>query len=101
MNELEIIRSSFEKWYNTHVNTSDKRVSVITNYSDEQTLSIKAYHKTTITLAVVGIRDNMSYINTLFNLTSNYNHGVTTEEEARLNSIKSLLSSIFDYCGAN
>lgn len=95
MNELELIKSSFEKWYNAFVSPDE---SLVINYSDEQTLLVKAYHKATISLMAVGIKDNMSYTKPLFNISENYNHGITSESEAKFNMMQKLLVTIFDYC---
>ena len=43
---LELIKDSFERWYNKHC--AEKPVSVVINYSDIQTLSIKAFHTVTV-----------------------------------------------------
>jgi hypothetical protein len=96
MNYFEIITQSFEQWYNTHVS---QKTSIVINYSDEQTLVTKAYHKATITLVAIGIKDNLSYTVPLFTISENYNHGVTTEEEAKDSLTCKLLSEILDYCG--
>lgn len=97
MNELELIKNSFEKWYNT-TQPKDKNVSIAINYSDEQTLVIKAYHKVTITMMAIGIRDNLSYTLPLLSVTQNYNHGVTSEEEAKETITTHFLSKLFLYC---
>ena len=97
MNHLELIRQSFEQWYNANI-SKDSKVSIVANYSDEQTLVIRSYHKTTVSMSVVGIKDNMSYTIPLFNISENYNHGVTTEEEAKESLLLKLCITIFDYC---
>ena len=94
MDKLTLIKNSFEDWYN---HTNHTNVSVAINYSDEQTLRIKAYHKVTISIYIIGIKDNISYSYPLITLTENYNHGVTTEEEAKDNMIQSLLGKLYDY----
>lgn len=94
MDKLTLIKNSFEDWYNR---TNHTNVSVAINYSDEQTLRIKAYHKVTISIYIIGIKDNMSYSYPLFTLTENYNHGTTTEEEAKDNMMCSLLKEVYSY----
>lgn len=94
MDKLTIIKNSFEDWYNTINHTN---VSILINYSDEQTLRIKAYHKVTLSMHIIGIKDNMSYSYPLITLTENYNHGVTSEEEAKDNMICSLLKEVYSY----
>lgn len=94
MDKLTIIKNSFEDWYNT---TNHTNVSILINYSDEQILRIKAYHKVTLSMHVIGIKDNMSYSYPLITLSENYNHGVTSEEEAKDNMICSLLKEVYSY----
>ena len=94
MDKLTIIKNSFEDWYNTINHTN---VSILINYSDEQTLRIKAYHKVTLSMHIISIKDNMSYSYPLITLTENYNHGVTSEEEAKDNMICSLLKEVYSY----
>ena len=92
---LEIIKNSFEHWYNT---THDEKVSIVANYSDEQTLLIKAYHKVTITMMAIGIRNSLSYTLPLLEVSEYYNHGVTTEEAAKEHVLMLFLSSVLEYC---
>lgn len=92
---LDLIKSSFEGWYRAHVDT---KASIVINYSDEQTLLIKAYHKVTVNMSAIGIKDNLSYTVPLIEVSENYNHGVTTEEEAKESVIENFLTKIFDYC---
>lgn len=94
MDKLTIIKNSFEDWYNA---TNHTNVSILINYSDEQILRIKAYHKVTLSMHVIGIKDNMSYSYPLITLSENYNHGVTSEEEAKDNMICSLLKELYSY----
>lgn len=92
---LDLIKSSFESWYRSHV---DNKASIVINYSDEQTLLIKAYHKVTVSMIAIGIKDNLSYTVPLIEVSENYNHGVTTEEEAEESVTKTFLIKILDYC---
>ena len=94
MDKLTLIKNSFEDWYN---HTNHTNVSILINYSDEQILRIKAYHKVTISIYIIGIKDNMSYSYPLITITENYNHGVTAEDEAKDNMIQSLLRKLYDY----
>lgn len=98
MNNLELIRQSFEQWYNSKLRSSSEKVSIVTNYSDEQTLRLKAFHKVTIKMAAVGIKDGMSYTILLLEVTENYNHGVTSEQEAEEMITQKFLKELFDYC---
>lgn len=100
MNQLELIKNSFEKWYNSKL-PKEERKSIVINYSDEQTLLIKAYHKVTITMMAVGIEKGLSYTAVLIQVTENYNHGTTTEEEAKDHLTKKFLSEVFSYCQSN
>lgn len=97
MDSLSLIKSGFEQWYNRQLNHGEK-VSVVISYSDEQTLLIKAYHKVTVRLAVIGIRDNLSYTLPLLSVSENYNHGVTSEEEVKEHVTSKFLSEVLDYC---
>lgn len=97
MNELELIKDSFEKWYNSAISPENK-VSIVANYSDERTLVVKAYHKVTVEMIAVGIKDNLSYILPIISYTENYNHGITTEEEAKNSILRKFLSEVFKYC---
>lgn len=100
MNQLELIKNSFEKWYNSKL-PKEERKSIVINYSDEQTLLIKAYHKVTITMMAVGIEKGLSYTAVLIQVTENYNHGTTTEEEAKDHLTKKFLTEVFSYCQSN
>lgn len=73
-------------------------MSMITNYSDEQTLSIKAYHKVTVSIQAVGIKNGLSYIVPILTISGHYNHGVTTEEEAQTEILQKFLLELFNYC---
>ena len=92
---LELIKDSFERWYNKHC--AEKPVSVVINYSDTQTLAIKAFHTVTVEVKAIGIRDNLSWASTLFTYKENYNHGITTEDEAKKSAIQGILGVIYDY----
>lgn len=95
MDIINIIKNSFEEWYNKNV--SDTKVSIVINYSDMQILPIKAYHTTTIEMQAVSIRDNESYVNPLVCIKANYNHGVTSEQEAKEAMIGKLLKRLYYY----
>lgn len=97
MNQLELIKNSFEKWYNSKF-PKEERKSIVINYSDEQTLLIKAYHKVTIKMVAVGIKNGLSYTVTLLETSENYNHGVTSEEEAKQYITQRFLTDVFEYC---
>ena len=93
---INIIKDSFESWYNrTHL--SKTPVSVAINYSDVQKLSIKAFHTVTIELQLLGIKDNLSYTTSLIKLQENYNHGITSELEAKEGMIRKLLVEMYGY----
>lgn len=100
MNQLELIKNSFEKWYNSKF-PKEERKSIVINYSDEQTLLIKAYHKVTIKMVAVGIKNGLSYTVTLLETSENYNHGVTSEEEAKQYITQRFLTDVFEYCSKN
>lgn len=89
-----MIKSCLEDWYNSRTPHKDK-VSIVINYKDEQHLAVKAYHKTTIEIDVVGIRNSLSYSSRLYSLSSHYNHGTTTAEEAKDTLTKNLLTDLF------
>lgn len=94
---LQLIKESFEEWYNENVDHNSK-ATIVVNYSDERTLVIKAYHKVNIRMCVVKIMNGMSYTYPLFDISENYNHGVTTEEEAKESITKKFLLKVFTYC---
>lgn len=93
---LNLIKDSFELWYNTNV-AKDSPVSIVINYSDIQVLSIKAYHTVTIDMKAVSIKDNLSYITPLVKIQENYNHGVTSEEEAKYELTKKFMGYLYDF----
>lgn len=92
MDKLTIIKNSFEDWYNA---TNHTNVSIVINYSDEQTLFVKAYHKVTITMSAIGIKNGLSYTIPLLSISENYNHGVTSEQEAKDGITKKFLNNLF------
>lgn len=94
---IGIIRDSFESWYNSKLQANEKPVSIVINYSDMQTLAIKAYHTVKMEVQAIGIAEGKSFIIPLFELQENYNHGVTSEQEAKDNLTKKLLVRMFDY----
>lgn len=94
---LNIIKDSFESWYNSRLQANEKPVSIVINYSDLQTLAIKAYHTVKMEVQAVGIRDGKSFLLPLFKLQENYNHGVTSEQEAKDNLTKKMLIEMFNY----
>lgn len=96
MDNLTLIKSSFEMWYNSSI-PHDSRVTAVINYSDEQTLSIKAIHTARIELCVVGIKDNMSYVIPIASLQENYNHGIVSENEAKEQLSMKFLSKLYSY----
>ena len=73
------------------------KVSIVINYSDVQTLAIKAYHTITMDVRALSIINGSSKSIPLINLTENYNHGVTTEDEAKLGLTKKMLMEMFSY----
>lgn len=77
------------------------QVTVAINYSDEQNLMIKAYHKTRFEIYIVGIRNNLSYTKLLYSLTDNYNHCSVNETEAKESLTKRLLTDMFHYIHQN
>lgn len=92
---LTLIRESFEKWYNSM--RPDSKVTIAVNYSDVQRLSIKAIHTTSIEMVAIGIKDNMAFTKSIVRITENYNHGVTSEEEAKDSLISKLLEKLYNY----
>lgn len=94
---LNLIKDSFESWYNSKLQTNESPVSIVINYSDKQKLSIKAYHTIKIEVQAIGIQDGKSFITPLLELEENYNHGVTSEIEAKDNLTKKMLIQMFDY----
>lgn len=95
-NTISIIKNSFESWYNKQ-HPENPKVSIAINYKDEQKLSIKAYHTITIQVNAIGIKDGQSYIQELITLQENYNHGVTSEQEAKDIITMKMLEKMYGY----
>ena len=93
---LQIIKDSFERWYNKNVSKSNP-VAVIINYKDTQTLAIKAYHTAVLEMQTIGIKSDMAVTTPLITLKENYNHGVITEEEAKESLLEKLLEKLYSY----
>ena len=93
---LSTIKESFECWYNQFV-SKDTPVSVVLNYSDVQTLIIKAYHTVKLELCTVHIQDNHPIVTPLLRLQENYNHGITSEEEMREKMTQKLLMKLYSF----
>ena len=91
---INLIKESFESWYNK---VYDSKVSIVINYSDVQTLAIKAYHTITMDVQAINIVNGQSENRSLITLTENYNHGVITEDEAKLGLTKKMLMEMFSY----
>lgn len=96
METIKVIKESFELWYNTYV-SKDIQASIVINYSDAQTLTIKAYHKVCIEMQAIEIIEGQSRVTPLIKLEENYNHGITSEEEAKEKMMKKLLVEVFKY----
>lgn len=94
---LDIIKESFEEWYNSKLKEGDVPLSIVINYSDEQKLSMKAFHTIKMIVNGIGIKDGKSFVVPLYELQENYNHGVTSEQEAKEGMTKKLLTALFDY----
>jgi hypothetical protein len=90
---INFIKDSFEDWYNKVFT----KASIIINYNDVQTLSIKAYHTISMEVQAISIVNGQAQSKSLISLTENYNHGVTTEEEAKLGLTKKMLAEMFSY----
>ncbi len=96
MNTQEVIafiKDSFEAWYNKIY----AKASIVINYSDVQTLSIKAFHTISMEVQAISIVDGQAQSKSLISLTENYNHGVTTEDEAKLGLTQKMLMEMFSY----
>lgn len=93
---LNIIKDSFESWYNKNI-SKENPVSIAINYSDVQTLRIKAYHTVTMEVAVIEVNNGKASTSTIISLTENYNHGVTSEIEAKEGMTKKLLMAMYSY----
>ena len=92
---LNLIKESFESWYNER--QPGNPISVVANYSDTQPYSIKAFHQVCLEMQIEGIETVKSYIQPVFTLKENYNHGETTEEEAKSRMLKKLLMELYGY----
>jgi hypothetical protein len=93
---INIIKNSFETWYNKNY-AKDSQVSIVINYKDVQALSIKAFHTISFEVVALGIRDNLSYTQPLITLQENYNHGITSEQEAKDSLTEKLLMKMYGY----
>lgn len=93
---INIVKDSFEDWYNKHI-TPDFPVSILINYKDEQRLSMRAFHTSTIEVQAIGIKNNTTVISSIITLSENYNHGLVTEQEAKDNMIKKLLEQLYSF----
>ena len=90
---INLIKDSFEDWYNKVFT----KASIVINYNDVQTLSIKAYHTISMEVQAINIVNGQAQNKSLISLTENYNHGITTEEEAKLGLTKKMLMEMFSY----
>lgn len=93
---LNLIKDSFEIWYNRNV-SKDNPITIVINYNDLQTLSIKAFHTVNMEVSAVGIKDNLSYVIPLISIKENYNHGITTEQEAKEHLTGRLLQELYGF----
>lgn len=91
---INLIKDSFESWYNRVYSTN---ASIVINYSDVQTLAIKAYHTITMDVQALNIVNGSSQAIPLITLKENYNHGVTTEDEAKIGLTKKMLMEMYSY----
>lgn len=96
MDNISIIKNSFEKWYNATVST-EHPVSIVINYSDMQTLSIKAFHKITVEMQAIEIADNKPRLTPIIKIEENYNHGIMSEEDAKSKVLEKLLIEIYSH----
>lgn len=95
MDNLRLIKDSFEMWYKEM--TKNSSVSAVINYSDEQTLSIKAIHTARIELCVIGIKEGLSYVVPIASMQENYNHGHVSEQEEKDILATKFLSKLYSY----
>lgn len=93
---LTIIKDSFEVWYNKKY-ASETPVSIVINYSDVQKLALKAFHTITMEVKAFFCKDNIAHSIPIVCLQENYNHGVTSEEEAKNNLTEKLLVELYGY----
>ena len=91
---INLIKDSFESWYNKMYSMN---ASIVINYKDVQTLAIKAYHTITMDVQAVTLVNGQSKCSSLISLQENYNHGITSEEEAKLGLTKKMLMGMFSY----
>lgn len=96
METLDIIRESFETWYNK-VFKKENRVSVAINYSDTRSLAVKAYHKIQLEVRIIGIENDKAFCTPIILMQENYNHGTTTEQEAKDAITQKLLMNLYSY----
>ena len=94
METLDIIKESFETWYNQ---SQGEKTSVVINYSDTQKVSIKAFHTACIEMCLIGADGETTAITPLLKLQENYNHGITSEQEAKDMLTKKLLVELYNY----
>ena len=95
MDTIDIIRISFERWYNEHI--ADVKTTIAISYSDTQTLPIKAYHTSSAKVDAITIKDGKSNVRQLLEVSENYNHGVTSEEDAKSQTLALLLEQMYNY----
>ena len=95
-NTINLIKESFETWYNYHV-AKESPVAILINYNDTQKLSLKAFHTVTFDVHAVGTVDNLATITKILSITENYNHGTTSEQEAKDNLTKKLLGRLYSF----
>lgn len=98
MDTISIIKESFEEWYNSHYGGGS--VSALINYNDTQEYSMKAIHTACIEVSIVGIEGGSAVVTPILKLSENYNHGITSEQEARDMMAKKLLVGLFDSMGS-
>lgn len=93
---LQIIKISFEEWYNKNI-AKDNYASIVINYKDAQTLTHKAYHTVTLEMTAVHIENEQPVVTPLITLKENYNHGVTSEEEIKERMTEKLMKELYGY----
>jgi hypothetical protein len=91
---INLIKESFESWYNK---VYSAKVSIVIHYNDMQNLSIKAYHTITMEVHAISIEDGKATDKCLIKWKENYNHGIITEEEAKIGITKKILMEMFSY----
>lgn len=95
-NILNLIKESFETWYNKAFPEQHPSAIAI-NYSDTQNLAMKAIHTVTMEVQAIGIKEGKSFCTPLLTLTENYNHGITSEIEAKAGLLKRLLIELYSF----